>query len=116
MAFLKGTLGFPAFSLFSHSNPTLTTRYLFLGWDNYHGFEYPTCPNNPDHGICYEPIIQSSCVQGTEPLESFVSYTVTDKYFAAFDETLENEGGWYMLLKCPECSGFGVMLENPIGY
>lgn len=55
---------------------------------------YPLCPVDPEHGICYEPVLASYAVE-------------------AFDSMLEGDGGWFLLLKCPKCTGFGVSDENP---
>lgn len=43
------------------------TRYLFMGWPCWYPMtagRYPICPNDADHGYCYEPIIQSYHVEG----------------------------------------------------
>lgn len=52
-----------------------------MGRGDFRDSEYPTCPNNSDHGICNEAIIQSSCLQGTEPLMfSIFCTTVINSY------------------------------------
>lgn len=55
---------------------------------------YPVCPNNPEHGVCYELIL--------------ISYAVE-----ALGTMIQSDGGWFLLLKCPVCPGFGVGEENP---